>query len=123
MPFICPGCSGSRLRITAALELPPDSWWDEITLQVAECAECGFLGAAVYEESRRGALDSEAWNHRGVALAEASLRTLLEDIAACPEPRNRACRCATHQKWGRTDATGRWLGLPESAGDYPLIPA
>jgi hypothetical protein len=123
MPFICPQCSGSRLRIISSLELPPDSWWDEITLQVVECPDCGSGGAAVYEESRRGALDSEVWNHRGVKVAEEQLRTLTDDIAACPTPRNSGCRCATHQKWGRTDAAGRWLGVPESAGGFPLTPA
>jgi DNA-directed RNA polymerase subunit RPC12/RpoP len=122
MSFICPDCSGKRLRIACSLELAPDSWWDEITLQVVECPDCGFRGAAVCEESRRGALDSEAWNHWGVRLAEAPLRTLIKDVAACPEPRSSACRCAAHQKWGRTDATGRWLGLGESAGRFPLIP-
>ena len=123
MSFICPECSGGRMRIAASLELPPDRWWDEITLQVVECPDCGFRGAAVYEESRRGALDSEAWNHRGLRLDEATLRTLIQDVAACPEPRNAACRCAAHQRWGRTDAAGRWAGVPESAGGFPLTPA
>lgn len=120
MSFICPDCAGKRLRIASSLELPPDSRWDEITLQVVECPECGFRGAAVYEESRRGALDSEVWNHRGHRLAAAPLQTLIEDVAACPEPGNSACPCATHQKWGRTDATGQWPGLPQTAGDFPL---
>lgn len=123
MSFICPACSGRRLRIASSLELPPDCWWDEITLQVLECPECGFRGAAVYEESRRGALDSEAWNHRGLRLAAAPLRTLIDDVAACPEPGNSDCRCTTHQKWGRTDAAGQWAGLPESEGGFPLTPA
>lgn len=123
MPFICPECSGRRLRIVSSLELGPDSWWDEITLQVVECPDCGFRGAAVYEESRRGALDSEAWNHRGLRLDEAPLRKLVEDVAACPAPRNSDCRCATHQKWARADATGRWAGEPESGGGFPLTPA
>jgi hypothetical protein len=123
MSFICPDCSGKRLRIASSLELAPDSWWDEITLQVLKCSDCRFRGAAVYEESRRGALDSEAWNHRGHRLPEALMRILVEDIAACPEPRNADCRCAAHQKWGRTDATGRWPGLAGSAGGFPLTPA
>lgn len=123
MSFICPDCSGRRLRIASSLELPPDGWWDEIALQVVQCPECGFRGAAVYEESRRGALDSEAWNHRGLRLAEGPLRTLIEDVAACPEPTSPGCRCATHQRWGRTDAAGRWPGVPESAGGFPLTPA
>jgi hypothetical protein len=123
MSFICPGRRGNRLRIASSLELPPDRWWDEITLQVVECPECGFRGATVYEESRRGALDSEAWNHRGLRLAEVPLQSLIRDVAACPEPRNSACRCTTHQEWARTDAAGKWLGLPECEGGFPLTPA
>jgi Zn ribbon nucleic-acid-binding protein len=122
MSFICPDCAGSRLRIASSLELPPDRWWDEITLQVVECPACGFRGAAVYEESRRGALDSEAWSHRGLRLAEPLLQTLIEDVAACPDLRKADCRCGTHQKWGRTDAAGEWTGLPEREG-FPLTPA
>lgn len=123
MPFICPDCSGRCLRIASSLEMPPDRWWDEITLQVIECPECGFRGAAVYEESRRGALDSEAWNHRGHRLAAAPLQALIDDVAACPEPGNSDCRCAGHQKWGRTDETGQWLGLPEREDGFPLTSA
>ena len=123
MSFICPECAGRLLRIVSSLELPPDGWWDEITLQVVECPECGFRGAAVYEESRRGALDSEVWNHRGLRLAEAPLRALIEDVAGCPEPGNADCRCATHQKWSRIGPTGRWIEVPESAGGFPLTPA
>lgn len=123
MSFICPECSGSRLRIASSIEVPPDRWWDEIALQVVECPECGFRGAAVYEESRRGALDSEAWNHRGIRLAEPLLRTLIENIAACPEPRNWDCGCAGHLTWGRTGVDGQWVGLPESEGRFPLTPA
>ncbi|HEX6913124.1 MAG TPA: hypothetical protein VF142_22125 [Longimicrobium sp.] len=123
MSFICPDCSGRRLRIAASLELQPDRWWDEITLQVVECPDCGVRGAAVYEESRRGALDSEAWNHLGHRLPEPLLRTLIADIAACPEPRKSHCDCAAHRTWGRTDADGCWVGLPGSAGRFTLTPA
>src|SRR5688500_20158651 len=99
MSFICPDCSGRRLRIASSLELPPDRWWDEITLQVVECPDCGFRGAAVYEESRRGALDSEAWNHRGHRLAEVLMRTLIEDVAAVPGPRSSDCPCGGSLRW------------------------
>lgn len=120
MSFICPDCSGRRLRIASSLELPPDRWWDEIALQVVECPDCGFRGAAVFEESRRGALDSEASNHRGHRLPPALLQSLVQGIAACPEPRNPDCRCAAHLEWGRIDAAGQWRGLPESEGTFPL---
>lgn len=111
------------MQIVSSLEVPPDRWWDEITLQVVECPDCGFRGAGVYEESRRGALDSEAWNHRGHRLAAAPLQALIDGIAACPAPRNSGCRCAAHHRWGRADAKGQWRGLPESEGGFPLTPA
>jgi hypothetical protein len=124
MSFICPECSGGFLEIVSSLELPPDSEWDEITLQVVECSDCGFAGAAVYEESRRGALDSEAWEHRGYRLEGKFLGLLVKEIAACPEPRNSGCQCAAHRKWNQIiDARGRWLGLLGSAGEFPIIPA
>ena len=55
MSFACPECLTKSLKITAKLELPPDSRSDEITVQVVACSRCGFAGVAVYEESRRGA--------------------------------------------------------------------
>ncbi len=65
MPFQCPECSTKTLKITHKLELPPDSRSDEITLQIIECSGCGFGGIAVYEESRRGALDDDSFDHTG----------------------------------------------------------
>jgi C4-type Zn-finger protein len=47
MSLICPACGSAELAITLSLELPPDAYDDEITLQVVECAGCGFHGLAV----------------------------------------------------------------------------
>lgn len=71
MPFRCPSCDQPSLEITQSLELPADDQWDEIALQALKCSAtaCGFTGIAVYEESRRGALDSECVVHTGYAMS------------------------------------------------------
>jgi hypothetical protein len=112
MPFLCPQCSRhGSLRITLKIELPPDSRSDEITLQTVRCADCGFAGIAVYEESRRGALDSESFQHVGYEVAKNQLRELRKAIRSCPEPGNWRCPCAAHERLSKTDSSGRWSAL------------
>jgi hypothetical protein len=114
MAFACPECMAHRsLRITARIELPPDSRSDEITLQIIKCARCGFAGAAVYEESRRGALDSESFDHRGYCVGQAELSVLRQTIRQCRQPGNRRCDCAAHHALGQRDIGGRWIA-PEA---------
>lgn len=121
MPFACPECGDpASLGITSSIELPPDSRSDEIALQIVACARCRFRAAAVYEESRRGSLDSEAVDHRGYRVSRESLDSLIARIGACPEPANRGCGCESHRELGRTDDGGRWRGLAETAGSFPM---
>ena len=116
MPFQCPECSTAKsLRITSRLELPPDSRSDEITLQIVKCSRCAFAGIAVYQESRRGALDSESVDHTGYRVNAGDWKALQEVIKRCPTPSKWRCRCAAHRKLGRTDATGRWNALGDVA--------
>jgi hypothetical protein len=123
MPFLCPDCAAGSLEIVGALELPPDRWWDERALQALACARCGFRGLAVYEESRRGALDSEAVEHGGLRVGAETVVALLGGLAACPAPGNAACRCAAHERWGRAAPSGEWVGVAGVAGGFPLRPA
>lgn len=112
MPFLCPECSTSQsLKINAKIELPPDSRSDEITLQIVECSRCRFAGIAVYEESRRGALDDESFSHVGYRVSARDLGTLKRTIAQCPEPNNWRCGCSAHQTLSKKDVGGRWNGL------------
>jgi hypothetical protein len=112
MPFRCPECSTPKsLKIAHSLELSLDSRSDEITLQIVECSRCHFAGIAVYEESRRGALDDESFHHTGYHVDADDLRALKAMLVRCPDPRNHRCRCAAHRKYGRQDALGRWDGL------------
>jgi hypothetical protein len=93
------------------MELPADSRSDEITLQVVSCAGCGFAGIAVYEESRRGSLDTESVDHRGYRATPEDVAAVRRTISKCNNPRNPRCKCAAHTKLGRTNSWGRWVGL------------
>lgn len=121
MAVACPSCSSAgSLRITVSLELPPDSRSDEITLQIVVCSRCDLTGIAVYQESRRGALDDDSFDHTGYYVESEDLLALREAIAACPSPRNARCRCATHRRLGRRDRTGRWDGLAKYSLGKPF---
>ena len=111
MSFFCPECSQAALRITASLELPPDSRSDEITLQAVRCSRCGFAAAAVYQESRRGSWDDESVDHRGFYTPPEKLKELRAAIRRCPNQRDPRCTCETHRTYGRVNANGRWMGL------------
>jgi hypothetical protein len=112
MPFSCPACGAASLEITAVIDLPPDSTWDEISLQLVACARCRFRGAAVYQESRRGSLDSEVVDHTGFGPPAETLGWLSTLIASCPDPRNPLCSCNAHLHLAQPDASGRWRGVP-----------
>ena len=112
MPFRCPDCdTPGSLKITHRLELPPDANWDEIALQIVRCSRCGFMGLAVYEESRRGALDSEIVHHSGYSIDGEDLKSILGMIRKCPEPMNVKCNCRIHQILGQKNGYGCWDGL------------
>ena len=116
MPFCCPDClSTDGLEIDAAIQLPPDSRSDEIFIQLGRCRQCGFQGAAVYEESRRGALDQDDWSHTGYCLELEVCRRWEGLIRSCPDPFNWRCRCQAHLAFNAVDAWGRWQLPPELA--------
>jgi hypothetical protein len=103
------------LRIQQRIELPPDSRSDEIALQIVGCERCGFEGIAVYEESRRGALDDDSFDHTGYRVSAHDLTQIRRVILRCPKPRDPRCTCTSHRKLGSRDASGRWNGLAEIA--------
>lgn len=123
MTFRCPDCGfRGTLRIVQAIVLPPDSRSDDIILQIVRCDRCHFRGAAIYEESRRGSLDSESWEHRGYRLNEQDLAHLEAMIARCQANNDKHCRCPAHQILRQTDAYGRWQ-LPvdiDWANSFPM---
>ena len=111
MSFNCPEChTKGVLKISHSIELPPDARSDEIALQLVVCSEvsCGFRGAAIYEESRRGALDTDHWDHTGYRISSEVFDALSAVIGQCHDPSNASCQCQTHQVLGRTSSAGRW---------------
>lgn len=113
MSLTCPKCEAPdrTLDIKERIELPPDSLYDEITIQVIKCTECDFSGVAVYEESRRGSLDDEVSNHYGYKVNNRNLKKLRRMIDQCPEPSNWDCNCGIHKDLGATNFRGRWSGI------------
>jgi hypothetical protein len=112
MGLICPQCGiEGEFRIRAGLELPPDGRSDEITLQASVCHGCGLFSVTVYEESRRGSLDQDSFDHYGYRLDGLEFERLVGLITACPRPDDRRCSCPTHRQLSRTDDQGIWRGL------------
>ena len=124
MSFVCPEClTPGSLKIAHKIELPPDSEWDEIALQIVQCSHCRFQGVAVYTESRRGALDSEIWRHVGYRTEIDELESLQHAIEQCPNPSNPRCQCPSHLSLAQTHpATGQWQGLSqvEDKTSFPM---
>lgn len=81
--FICPHCQKPTLEIRAGADLPPDSRDDEIILQSIHCTSCQAAGLAIYQESRRGAEDSEHWSHTGHWLAPEIAQNWHEFLESC----------------------------------------
>ena len=118
MAFVCPECLQGRLTITNRLELEGDSRSDDITLQLLDCVACGFGAIAVYEESRRGALDSESSDHYGYKISDADLQNLRVLFEHCPYRQKVNCDCVAHWALNRYDATGRWDALESYEKSY-----
>jgi len=110
MQYYCPKCSTLSLEIFDIIQFAPDSRSDEIVLQLIGCPRCGFRGVAIYEESRRGRMSGNNWEHNGYRVGGDELTVLSEAIRCCPEPNNPRCRCPVHIILGRR-SFGRWVGL------------
>jgi hypothetical protein len=122
MAFFCPECRTCHLGITASIFLPSDSRSDDIVLQLVKCETCAFQAVAIYEESRRGALNSESSDHTGYYVSEDAWKNLHHQIATCPQPDNTSCQCAAHSSLGNQDQQGRWVGLNaiETKNFFPM---
>ena len=109
--FRCPQCGEGALEITASLEIPPDRDWDEITLQLVGCLHCRLGALGVYQETRRGRLDSESWSHTGYRLDPPDAQRIDEIISRCPRPHDSDCLCSAHLELGRTNSRLQWDGI------------
>lgn len=112
MTFKCPKCQ-SKLKIDSCLDIPYDSRSDEISLQILRCEKCPFSCIAIYEESRRGAIDSECVDYNAYKLEASEVERLAQLISKCPNPRNPDCPCPIHMELGKQDKDGRWIGIKE----------
>lgn len=123
MSLICPRCDAHSLEIIRALELSSDASSDEITVQQIACAGCGLHGAAVYQESRRGRLDAESWDHSGFILEDADYRRLDGLMRACPNPASRDCTCGAYTYFNQLDPAGHWRGLAgfQVSTPFPMV--
>lgn len=111
MAFTCPDCNTTgAIKITSGIELSADARSDEIMLQVVRCDHCAFAGLAVYEESRRGPLDAEYFDHVGYRVAGTELAEVVEWIESCPEPTNHRCLCLAHRELNKKNDAGYWNG-------------
>ena len=120
MFFVCPECSKITLKILSIIELPADNRSDEIRVQIIECMHCPFTGVAIYEESRRGSLDSDSWEHSGYSMESAYHQNLKNLIRDCPSPEYSGCDCATHQLLRETNQWGRWQGIKNCRQYFPM---
>jgi hypothetical protein len=123
MGFQCPNCDKKRsLQINARIELPPDVRSDEIALQILNCSSCKYQGVGVYEESRRGTLGSENYDHYGFTLPKTELSALKAKIKRCPSPTNSCCSCSVHRELSKKDGGGRWIrpGFTEAQEIFPI---
>ena len=108
MGFVCPRCHGGSIKITSRIELPPDSRSDEVSVQILRCSKCGFAGLGIYEETRRGRLDSESVHHHGYYMDDSTLASIENMIRQCPKPKKSGCRCRIHSSLRRVNEFGRW---------------
>ena len=118
--FQCPQCDAYLLKITASIDLSPDYRWDEITLQTVKCTKCGFTGLATYLESRRGALDSETWDHTGYHVSDEVVDKVNKQIKKCSKPRDHRCKCTSHKSLGKKDDAYRWVFISNLSDARPF---
>lgn len=104
MSFICPRCNTpGGLGIVASLQLPPNNRSDDIFIQAMKCHTCGLLALGIYEESRRGKLRAESWDHQGFYVNEEAYHQIIRLIKQCPEPFTPGCQCKAHSAFSETE--------------------
>ena len=113
MPFLCPSCQSPNLEIVRSIELAPDNRSDEITFQIIQCSDCHFSGLAVYQESRRGRLNSESYEHLGYKISNDKLAEVNKLVSQCPNLNKISCHCPAHQLFAQYDSSGYWQGLSQ----------
>jgi len=96
--FLCPQCGAYGLEIVKAMDLLPDNRSDDVILQIVECNSCSFKGLSLYEESRRGGMDSESWDHTGFCTTDTAVAEVAIFFSQCSALRDKRCGCEAHKK-------------------------
>lgn len=78
--FICPKCNKKSLIIEGSFDAGDDDYSDEIKFQTIKCESCGFKGVAVYEESFRGNMEEDSFNHYGYMVLEDRYDEVVSDM-------------------------------------------
>ncbi|MEM8977721.1 MAG: hypothetical protein AAGD43_37190 [Pseudomonadota bacterium] len=80
MSLLCPNCGAPGLSISDSVELGPDAYWDEMTVQRAQCQSCQARFICNYLEKRSFRYDrDDTVNH--TAYHSGALSWLLAGIA------------------------------------------
>jgi len=96
--FVCPRCGAKGLKIVKSMDLPPDRRSDDVILQITECHSCSFKGLALYEESRRGAMGGESFEHTGFWPSDEALTKVEAIFSFCSYLRDKRCGCEGHKR-------------------------
>ena len=96
--FVCPQCGANGVKVVRSMNLPASERSDDIILQITQCNSCSFQGLALYEESRRGAMGSESWEHTGFWVLEPVIEKVEEIFSRCPDVQDKRCPCAAHKE-------------------------
>lgn len=96
--FVCPQCGAPSLKVVKSMDLPSDGRSDDVILQVTQCSSCSFRGLALYEESRRGGMGDETWEHSGFWASDEAVSEVEDLFSQCSSPRDKRCSCDSHKK-------------------------
>jgi hypothetical protein len=105
--FLCPQCGAFGLKVVKAMDLPPDSRSDDVMLQIIECNSCSFKGLALYEESRRGGMDDESFDHTGFWVSDEAVSEVEDIFSLCSSLGDKRCNCIGHKRAVAATSTGK----------------
>lgn len=94
----CPYChKPDSIDQIARFELPGREVFSDRSAHLMQCKQCSQVFMSVYEESRAGALDSEAWDLYHYYLPQNIQQDMLINATLCPNPTQWDCNCPIHQ--------------------------
>lgn len=79
--------SDTPVIITRSVDLPSDNTFDDISIQTLESDDKETKAVGIYQESRRGALDSEIVHHEAHMVATGVFDIVVAALDACGDVR------------------------------------